>query len=131
MAWLRSEVYEGEGSEWEPPVSRAEQLMKAHPDIKAIRGMFGDIRIMQSFPDRWRRLRIDVKHEKDSQRHYPSVVVKAYETPPHTSLSGDLDGIIQEYGLITIVKLHTGDDEQVTPEVGYDKQSPYPRVFRL
>lgn len=129
MGWRRDEVYEGGGAEWEPPVSRAEQLMKAHPEITVIRDMTGDIFILQTFKHKWRHIHVDVKHEAGSQRHYPTVLIRAYDTPINGHRTEDIVKNIREYGLTTLVKMHVEDDEQVTPEVGYGKRQRYPQDF--
>lgn len=132
MAWSRTEVYEGGGDEW-PPVSRAEQLMKAHPEITVIQSILG-LQIVQIFPDKRRHISVDVELEQGSQRHYPTVLFSAYEEPPNGYPSRyemrryDISSY-EVYGLTTVVKLHVEDDEQVTAEVGYKKRPKYPRDF--
>src|SRR6266568_9452408 len=130
MGMWRKEVYEGGEGEGNPPVSRAEQLMKMHPDITVIRDMTGHIRITQTFPDKWRNMWVDVEHEEDSQRHYPSVILTSFDFPSHHHITDDLVMDIRKHGLKTIVKVHLEDDEQLTPEVGYNKRlNRYPRDF--
>ncbi len=124
---IRDEVStEGDG---DLPVSRAEQLMKAHPDIRVMRSefTFGRVEITKKVDDRWREIIVDVEHEEGSQRHYPTVIISAYETP--WDASNEISNRIRRYGLETIVKVHVEDDEQVTPEVGYDERQRYPHDF--
>lgn len=127
----------GEG-EIDPPFSRAEQLIQAHPDITIIRDMTGHIRITQTFPaaekihDRlkWRHMWVNVEHEEGSQRHYPSVILTSFDYPRHRDINDDRVWFIRSHGLKTIVKVHVEDDEQVTTEVGYNKRLRYPRDFK-
>ncbi len=121
-----------EEGERNPPLSRAEELMQAHPDIKVLRSPYsrGQIEITQRVENRWRHILIDVEQEKGSQRHYPTIKLSAYETPRNTLPYEDISRQIRSYGLETIIKVHVEDDEQVTTEVGYDKRLPYPHDFK-
>jgi hypothetical protein len=105
--------------------------MKAHPDIKVMRGIVGDMHVLQALPDKWRHLTVDVAHEEGSQRHYPTTILSAWEAPPRTRDTEYLGLHIRRHGLTTIVRVHTEDDEQVTPEVGYDERLPYPIEYTL
>ncbi len=121
-----------EGGYIDPPLSRAEQLIQAHPDITVIREDFGEVSITQKVGHRLRHIFVDVEHEEGSQRHYPTVTLSAWETPRNLStyeVSQDISRKIRSYGLETIVKVHIEDDEQVTTDVGYDKRRPYPHDF--
>lgn len=111
------------------PLSLAETFIQANPDITVIRDMIGDIRITQTFPDKWRHITLDVEHEKGSQRHYPTVLIQAYETQTYHYGHEDVVSDIRRHGLITVVKLHVEADELVTPEVGYGERLRYPRDF--
>ncbi|SRR6266851_2692571 len=115
----------------DPPLSRAEQFMQAHPEIRVLRGefTFGMVEITQRVEDRWREILVDVEHEEVSKRHYPTVKISAYETPRNVSPYDDISNQIRRYGLETIVKVHVKDDEPVTAEVGYDKRQRYPHDF--
>src|SRR6266700_7960546 len=122
---------DGEGYR-DPPLSRAEELLQTHPDIQVVRGIygFGEVYITQRVGHRWRNILVDLEHEEVSQRHYPTVVISAYESHrrtyyvhnawlEETMRNGDIrQRHIQRHGLTTLVKVHVEDDEQVTPEVG-------------
>jgi hypothetical protein len=112
-----------------PPLSRAEQLLKSHPDIRVMRSeyTFGRVELTQRVNNRWREIVVDVEHEEGSQRHYPSVIISTYETP--RNVDWDSSEQIRRNGLTTLLKLHVGEDEQVTPEVGYKERQPYPHDF--
>jgi len=112
-----------------PPLSRAEVLMQAHPDITVIRAFDGDVYIVQTVPEKWRHIWVDVEREEGSQRHHPSVFIYALESPEFTYRMDDTVYEIRKHGLTTIVKVHTEDDGQVTPEVGYAERRPYPSTF--
>lgn len=126
MGFVRERVYEGGEGDWQPPVSRAEQLMKAHPDITVIREHTGEVFILQTFPDNWRHIWIDVEQEKDSHRHYPNVTVTAFNTPIGMHRADETKWDFIRYGLVTVARVHVEDDEQVTPEVGYRERKQYP-----
>ena len=131
---LGGDYSEGNGN---PPLSRAEELIQAHPDMMVIRAR-DNIRITQTFPDaqtyhdkyKLRHMWVDVEHEEGSQRHYPSVILVSFDYPSHYYFITDkavLD--IRQHGLLTVVKAHVEDDEQVTPEVVYKERLRYPRDF--
>src|SRR5947207_3116852 len=91
-------IYDGEG-ERNPPLSRAEALIQAHPDITVIRDLTGEIEILQTFPDKWRHITVDIEHEEDSQHRYPTVLIRAWESPPHTYPTDNLGLAIRRHGL--------------------------------
>lgn len=131
MARVNGEVYAGRGDDWEAPVSRAEELLQAHPDIRVLRSEFeqGQVEVTRRIEDRWRQIDVDVEHEKGSQGRYPTVILSAHETPRDVSPYDELSKRIRRYGLMTIVKVHVGEDEYVTPEVGYGERIRYPSDF--
>src|SRR5437588_2924608 len=89
-----------------PPLSRAEQLIQAHSDITVIRDMTGHVRITHMFPDKWRHMGVNVKHEEDSQRHYPSVILTSFDYPSQHHINDNLVLDIRDHGLKTIIKVH-------------------------
>jgi len=128
----RRVVYEGDGGEGEPPVSRAEQLMKAHPDILARRDD-GAILIHQILADQWRNIEIEVQDYENSQEQNPPVLLWADNNSlsHHNFASRYYRGDDEEphYGLYTFVRVHVDEGGQLTPEVGYSKRYRYPRHF--
>jgi hypothetical protein len=110
--------------EIDPPLSRAEELMQAYPNISVIQSIFFGIEIFQTFSDKWRYLKVDVEHEY-SQQHYPNVIVKAFDYPMGHSITDDVVMNIRRHALTTLVKVHVENGEHVTPEVGYEERQAY------
>src|SRR6266705_1678724 len=131
MSWEGKQGSSDEGGYIEPPLSRCEELLQAHPDIRVLRSeyLFGLVEVTKRVNDRWRQIDVDVEHEEGSKRHYPTVILSAYETPRNVSPYQDISRHIHRHGLVTIVKVHVADDEQVTTEVGYKPRQRYPSDF--
>lgn len=128
-----------EGGYTKPPLFRYEQLMQAHPDISVVQTRLGELYIYQALPEqRERVIAVEITHEEGSTRHYPSVILRAYERPEwKPSTPATIVDIrrhaeikdIRRHGLKTLVKLHVADDEQVTPEIGYEERQRYPSDY--
>src|SRR5437764_4726638 len=86
------------------PLSRAEQLIQAHPDITVVRDITGAVGIFQRLPDSriWRHITIDVTPVKGSQRHYPSVTLTSYDHPAYHVISDDIVMDIRRHGVTTM-----------------------------